>query len=340
MSEPTWTFPEKDWREASPESQGVDGGALNAAIEVLDEICLDQGVEQGLVVRNGRMIWRGPDVDNKHTVWSCTKTFMSAAFGLLVDDGRCTPDSVAAEFDPRLSEHYPAVILRQFANFTSGYAHIDVDHPFDPVEPLYPPGACFHYSQSSDELAHVLTRIAGEPLRDLFRRRIADPIGMDPKGWSWGDWGEVDGLPICGGSGSYEKGISITARQMARFGLLYAAGGRWGDAQVLSPEWMRESCSVQVAATVPPFDPEGWYLKLPGSYGLNIWLNGITPLGRRMWPDAPPGTVAIQGNMNNICFAVPEWRMVVVRLGTDGRIDLDTYTRVFAALRDALTDAA
>jgi len=93
-----------------------------------------------------------------------------------------------------------------------------------------------------------------------------------------------------------------------------------------------------VANTVPPFDPEGWYVKLPGSYGVNIWLNGIIPGGRHMWPDAPPRTVAIQGNMNNICFAVPEWRMVIVRLGTDGRIDLDRYTDVFAALGAALQD--
>jgi len=333
-----WVFPDEEWEEASSESQGVDARRLQEAMDCLAGICLDQGTEQSLVVRNGRLIWQGPDVDNKHTVWSCTKTFMSAAFGLLVDDGKCSPDTLAADADPRLRELYPAVTLRQFASFTSGYAHVDVDHPFDPVEPLYAPGEYFHYSQSSDELAHVLARIAGEPLRDLFRRRIADRIGMKAGEWSWGDWGVVDGIAVCGGSGSYEKGISITARQMARFGMLYATGGRWRGRQLLSREWIEESCRPQMPNTLPPFDAEAWYLRLPGSYGLNIWLNGITPGDRRMWPDAPPGTVAIQGNMNNICFAIPEWRMVLVRMGTDGRIDLDRYTDVFAALRRALRD--
>jgi len=338
-------FPEADWQEATPESQGLDSAKLDQAMRQLDEITLDQGTSQSLVIRNGRLLWQGPDIDNKHTVWSCSKSFLSSTLGLLVDDGKCTLDSVAADFLPPLAEHYPTVTLRQFANFTSGYAG-QVEEPseevahliFEPTEPLYEPGTMFHYSQSSDQLANLLTRIAGEPLRDLYRRRIAEPIGMDPAGWSWGDWGEIDRLVVCGGSGSYEKGISITARQMARMGWLLANGGQWNGRRVLSREYVEEMTTPQVANTVPPYDGKAWYLRLPGSYGVNIWLNGLTPDGRRMWPDAPGGLCAIQGNMNNICFAVPEWNMVLVRLGTDGRIDNNRYTEVFAKLRLAIKD--
>lgn len=345
MTTPHIVFPAADWQQATPESQGLDSARLQEAMDRLAEIACDQGNTQSLVIRNGTMVWHGPDIDNKHTVWSCTKSFMAMSLGLLVDDGKCTLDSVAADFLPCLKEHYPTVTLRQFANFTSGYAG-KAEEPdetlahliFEPSKPLYAPGTMFHYSQSSDQLANVLTRIAGEPLRDLFRRRIAEPAAMAPAAWSWGDFGEIDRLAVCGGSGSYEKGISITARQIARMGWLLANGGAWNGRQLLSREYVREMTSPQVANTVPPYDPQAWYLRLPGSYGVNTWINGITPGGKRMWPDAPPGVSVIQGNMNNFCFAIPEWRMVLVRMGTDGRINNDRYTEVFARLRLALKD--
>jgi len=345
MSQSRIVFPAGQWQEASPESQGLDARRLQDAMDCVAAIACDQGNRQSLVIRNGYLLWRGPDIDSKHTVWSCTKSFMSMTLGLLVDDGKCRLDDPAADYLPCLKEHYPTVTLRQFAAFTSGYAG-RAEEPaealahlvFEPAPPLYAPGAFFHYSQSSDQLARILTRIAGEPLRDLFRRRIADPIGLDPDGWSWGDWGDIDGIPVCGGSGSYERGVAITARQMARVGWLIVNDGAWNGRQLLSRRYVREMTSPQVAAAVPPWDPNAWYVRLPGSYGLNTWINGITPDGRRMWPDAPAGVSAIQGNMNNFCFAVPEWRLVLVRMGTDGRITNDRYTEVFALLRSALKD--
>ena len=50
-------------------------------------------------------------------------------------------------------------------------------------------------------------------------------------------------------------------------------------------------------------------------YGFNWWTNGGK---KREWPDAPPKTYAARGHKNNQCFIIPEWNMVIVRLGTDG----------------------
>ena len=336
-------FPGKEWESARPEAQGVSAEKLDQAMAVLRDISLHHGTDQSLVVRRGRVLWQGPDIDNKHTIWSCCKTFMAMAFGLLADDGTCSLDTRAADILPSLATDYPAVTLRHFANFTCGYrgrAGGDTVEYFEPGEPLHPPGTHFHYSQASDMLAYLLTLAAGEPLRDLFRRRIAQPIAMDPAGWSWGDWGEVGGLVVCGGSGSFDRGMSITARQIGRVGWMLANRGRWGDRQLLSSAWMDAMTSPQVAADIPPLEPDGWYLRLPGSYGANTWINGVTPNGKRMWPAAPAGTFAIQGNNNNFCFAIPEWNMTLVRLGTDGRINNNRYDCVFVRLREALGEPA
>jgi CubicO group peptidase (beta-lactamase class C family) len=347
----TRVFPEADWLTATPESQGVDSRKLLEALATLKEITdaknhevtHHDGITQTVVIRHGAMIWHGPDIDALHEVWSCTKSFVSLCMGLLTDEGKVSPDTLAADILPGMGNFYPAVTLRQMAGFISGYRGAeegDTLRVFEPGEPYFAPGTHYHYSHATDMLAYLLTRVAGEPLRDLFRRRIAEPIGMDARGWRWTDWGEVDGRIVCGGTGMYGHVMHITARQMARVGWLLVNRGQWNGRTIVSREYIEDMTTVQAPPTTPPFEKDGWYVRLPGSYGLNIWLNGVTPDGKRMWPAAPAGVAAIQGNMNNICFAIPEWDMVVVRMGTDGRINNNRYTEVFAALREAALDLA
>ncbi|NIA22207.1 MAG: serine hydrolase [Anaerolineaceae bacterium] len=340
-------FPESEWLESAPEQQGLDPRKLQEAMEVIRRISGAQGNSQSVVIRNGYLIWRGPDIDHLHTVWSCTKSFLSTVLGLLVDDGRCTLETRAADVYPALAEHYPTVTLRHLATFVSGYRAHEASRevpPFEPAAPLFAPGEKFHYSWDPYLLALVLTKVAGRSLDELFRRRIAEPIGLDPATWHWGDWGTFDyltGLPgvaVCGGSGLYDRGVGITARAMARVGWLFACGGLWNGRQLISRAWVEQATRPQVPATVPPYDPQAWYGRLPGRYGLYWWTNGADSSGRRMWPAAPERTFAMQGNMDNFCFVIPEWRMVVVRLGMDGQISNDRYDEFFGALRRAFIE--
>ncbi|HUT60411.1 MAG TPA: serine hydrolase, partial [Phycisphaerae bacterium] len=303
-------FPDKDWTEASPKSQGLDAARLAEAMAVIGEIAGPQGNSQSLAVRNGYLIWKGPNIDELHPVWSCSKSYCSAALGLLIDDGKITLDTPLSDILPDMKRHYDGVTVRTFASFQAGYER-GPHNPLDAAPPAFKPGEYFRYDWSPDKLAHALTVVAGEPLRELFRRRIADPIGMDPRQWTWGDWGTWDGLPVNGGSGSVPGGVSITARQMARFGHLLLNQGRWDGKQLLSAEYVAEATRPQTPASLPPFDPEGWYVKLPGAYGLLFWVNGVCPTGQRRWPNAPAGVFVVQGNFNNFCFVIPEWNMIL-----------------------------
>jgi CubicO group peptidase (beta-lactamase class C family) len=332
---------------ATPGQEGLDSHRLGAAMAVIDRISGPDGSKQCVVVRNGHEVWCGPDVDHRRTVWSCTKGFLSTVLGLLIDDGRCSLDIPAADIHPPLAGHYPAMTLRHLATMTSGYrprAASSTVPPLEPSTPLFAPGERFHYSWDPYLLALLLTRVAGESLRDLFRRRVAEPIGLDPASWEWGDWGPLDsltGLPgtvVCGGSGLFDRGISITARAMARIGWLYACGGRWRDRQIISRGWVEAATQPQVAATVPCLEPGAWYARLPGRYGFYWWVNGLDAAAGRLWPSAPAETFAMQGYQDNYCFVIPPWQMVVVRLGTDGGIVNDRYDELFAALADAVGD--
>jgi len=79
-------FPGTDWEDATPESQSVDSAKLGAAVDYLRDHSGSNGVKRLIIVRNGRAIWQGFDVDRRQRVWSVTKAFTSTAQGLLIED--------------------------------------------------------------------------------------------------------------------------------------------------------------------------------------------------------------------------------------------------------------
>ncbi len=326
----TMVFPDKDWEEATPESQGVDSTKLADAVEYLKANAGDDGVRELVIVKNGRLIWKGDNIDKVHGVWSCTKSFTSTCLGLLIEDGKCALDTRAATLVPELAEHYPDITLRHFTTMTSGYRAVGDDiatgsshgqsrTPFKPDStPLFTPaGSQYAYWDSAmNEFALALTRSAGEPLETLFQRRIVDPIGMNAKNWDWGDWEKDGRLVLNSGSGNNDKQMHISAREMARLGHLFLNEGNWNGRQLISADWVRQATTVHVPATVPLAQPKS-KIDGRGCYGFNWWVNGLKADGKRLWPGAPESTFAAMGHNNNKLFVIPEWRMVIVRLGLD-----------------------
>ena len=342
-------FPGRNWEKATPESQRVDGAALNRAIQDFAAKVGMDGARELVVVRNGRMIWEGEDIDKVHGIWSFTKSFTSTALGLLVEDGKCSLDSKAAGFVPELKESYGEATLRHFATMTSGYRavgdepkgsyiHGPSSTPFQPgPEPLFePPGSQYAYWDSAmNEFGYVLTRVAGESMAELFKRRIADPIGMDPERWSWGDFGMRNGLRVNGGSGNSGKHVQISACEAARLGLLFLNKGNWDGRQLLDANWIAEATRVQVPSGTPLAQPESG-IDGRGVYGLNWWVNGVKPDGERKFLGAPPGTFWASGHNNNKCFVIPEWNMVIVRLGLDGKAGDETWNDLLQGIGAAI----
>ncbi len=315
-------FPGQQW-SPGPGAKVIPAAQVAEALASLESVVGREGNAGTMIVHQGYQLWAGERVSRKDIIWSCTKSFTSTCLGLLWEDGKCSPDDLAARHWPELAKDYPNVTLRHLATFTSGL-HLE-NLTLDPGAPNFAPGAALHYSPETDLLAYLLTRIAGEPLRDLFRRRIADPIGMDPQGWEWKSVHTRDGLVINGGAGMPENGMHMSAQNLARFGWLLANEGNWQGQQLLSKAYIEEATRPQVDARIPLFDPNGWYAPLPGRYGLNWWTNGTNAAGKRLWPSAPPGAFAAQGNKNNICIIVPEWKLVLVRTAQDEIIDVGLF---------------
>lgn len=346
---PATVFPDKEWQLATPESQGVDATKLQDAVDLLNRTVGKDGGRELVIVRHGRIIWHGDNIDHVHGVWSLTKVFTSTTLGLLVDGGKCTLNTKAADILPSIAAAYPEVTLRHLTTMTSGYRAMNDEPrgsykhgpsrtPFDPnPEPLFqPPGSKFAYWDSAmNQLGNILTHIAREPLAELFRRRIAEPIGMNSSNWHWGNLGAVDGITVNGGSGNNGGVMKISARELARLGLLYLNRGNWNGRQLLSESWIDTATRIQVAADVPHGFPER-NSEGPGEYGFNWWVNGIKPDGKRKFPAAPPRTYCGAGHNNNYCFIIPEWNMVIVRLGLDGSAGDRVWNAFLAKVGESL----
>ncbi len=329
-------FPGSAWQQATPESQGVDSAKLKEDVEFLCDAAGREGGKRMVIVRNGRMIWRGTESDKAQGVWSVTKAFTSTAHGLLIEDGKCTLDTLAKDFDPDLAEYYPTVTLRHFVTMTSGLDGVGGGYDFDdrrrgdqnalvePLPPFFPPGTKYMYwDEATQHYGYTLTQIAGESLHDYLKRRILDPIGITQLTWKSDGTGKVL---------NWTGGIDISAEDLARFGLLYLNRGNWNGRQLIDSDWVDEATRVQVPPSIPNALPTS-SRKGSGVYGYHWWPNGITPEGERRWPDAPLSTYSRSGYNNNDLFVIPAWNMVTVRLGLDQREDAITTSEYNTFLR-------
>jgi CubicO group peptidase (beta-lactamase class C family) len=171
-----------------------------------------------------------------------------------------------------------------------------------------------------------------------------DPIGADASKWKWGDRGTMTlagrQLKINSGSGNAGGHVQISARELARFGHLMLNRGKWRDQQLIPGEWVAAATQVQVPADLADGFPRS---EIPGSgaYGYNWWVNGKLPDGRLRLPDAPPQTFSANGHNNNRLWVIPEWQIVIVRLGqdqSDRRLRADGENAFLKLVGEAIVD--
>ena len=94
--------------------------------------------------------------------------------------------------------------------------------------------------------------------------------------------------------------VYTTARDLARFGLLYLHKGLWADQRLLSEQW------VEYVSQPAPALPSQ---KGRRGYGAQFWL--LEPEG------GPKGSFTTAGNKGQYVTIVPDQQLVIVRTGVD-----------------------
>ena len=190
------------------------------------------------------------------------------------------------------------------------------------------PGEAYEYNDTRvNVLALAALNVWRRPLPEVLRELLMDPIGASPT-WRWfgyeNSWVVLDGQRIqsVSGGGHWGGGMFISARDQARFGLFTLREGRWGERQILSPEWMR------LARTPTPAEP---------GYGfMNFFLN----TGRRRLPSAPEQAFAHLGNGANIIYCDPVHDIVIVARWIENRAVDGLIQRVLGAITQPADEGA
>lgn len=318
--QPDMIFPAESWERDTPANQQIDSQKMLDALDYLKSKSFEDGNEEVMIIRNGRIIYEGDSILKRHNIWSCSKSFTSTVLGLVIEDDLVRLDDHVHQYESLLEEKYPKVTFRHFTTMTSGYNAVGSTRwngesedwswtPYDPGEPIFEPGTQYAYWDEAMMMkGRVLTRVLGKTMKDYFDEKVGNKIGFGE--WKWHNEGEIEGIPINNGC----TNVIINATQLARFGHLYLNKGKWKGKQVIPESWVDRATNVQVPVTIPVADTDRKSARGSGAYGFNWWING----GLSAMPDAPAKTYYASGLNHNVCFVIPEWNMVIVRMGVDG----------------------
>ncbi len=243
-----------------------------------------------LVIKDGQLIaekyFNGSAIDKRKFMASATKSFTSALVGIARDQGCLSSVDQGfmeffPEYDDRIDDPRKAQItIQDLLQMRSGFVWEERTEPY--MEALFTsrgywlpfiadfpltsdPGAEFGYSNlSSHLLAVIVARACDTDLRTFAQEHLFAPIGAEVGDWSQDADGNYYGA----------HGMPLTARDMARFGLLYLNSGEYEGNQVVSADWVSESLdryseSINISGWLPWSSRYGHYRDL--GYGYQWW---------------------------------------------------------------------
>jgi len=276
-------WPTKNWKTASPESQGMDSAVLLNMLEVIWQN--DIKIDSVLVVRNGYIVldaYSYPrDEADIHNIYSCSKSVTSALVGIAIDQGYIKgvnqpvldffPERVAKNLDAdkeamtlahlltmssgldcRDSYRYHWIGLEQM-KASADWVQFMIDLPM-----AKEPGTHFNYCNGATFLlSAVLQQKTGLDALSFAEKHLFKPLGISGVIWPSNPQGVTVG---------YGK-IHMRPQDMAKFGFLYLNNGLWDDKRIISSRWIKDSTRKHVATNGLLDYGYQWWTTGAGEYG-------------------------------------------------------------------------
>jgi hypothetical protein len=110
-----------DWPTSSPGAQGVDAGALDAALSAADA---NASIYSVLLVRHGKLVaeryFHGAERSFASNVKSVSKSMLSALFAIAAEDGQLSATTELVDYFPGLPAEKQAITLAHLVTMTAG----------------------------------------------------------------------------------------------------------------------------------------------------------------------------------------------------------------------------
>lgn len=248
-------LPGDDWQVSTAEEQGLDPLLVAELYHNAAEL---ETLYRLLVIKNGYLIAEGyfneGSIEQLSARQSVTKSYTSSLVGIALDQGCLSSvDQKMMAFFPEFANQITdlrkeQITVRDMLQMRSGYRneqleqyYLDtlffsenwywlphlVDFPF-----TSDPGTEFQYSKITYHLlGAIVARACGTDLKTYAQEHLFPQIDAQ-----LGDWSkDADGYNF----GNFE--IYVTARDMAKYGLMVLNDGQYEGKQVISTEWVRDS---------------------------------------------------------------------------------------------------
>jgi CubicO group peptidase (beta-lactamase class C family) len=302
------SFPREAWESAA---DIADLGWSKAEIAALEKRVATIGSAAFMIVTDGRVVAAWGNTSRTFWSHSVRKSLLSAMIGQAVAEGKLDTARTLAELAideraaPLTAEERGARVIDLLQARSGVYlpaaAEIDAMRDARPKRGSHAPGTFWYYNNwDFNVLGTIFRQATGEDLFEAFDRRIARPIGMQ-------DYRPEDGVYAAEEASEHPAfGFRISARDLARFGLLYLRRGRWGSQQVIPESWVEASLRSYSDAA------DQGSLATKSGYGYMWWIQ----INARAHPELrlPDGSFTASGNGGQRLTVIPQIGTLVVNL--------------------------
>jgi CubicO group peptidase (beta-lactamase class C family) len=262
-----------------------------------------------MIIHDGKVLYYWGDIGRKFWTHSSRKSFMSALYGIWVDRHVIHLDETLSRLGiddtaPSLSDQEKQATVRMLLQARSGVYHGAAAESASmkaarPARHSHPPGTFWYYNNwDFNALLTIFEQETQTKFFEELKNAILDPIGAED-------------FTIADGYYAYEPislhpayPFRITARDMARFGLLFLNHGRWDGRQIIPESWITESTTAYSDAGASGGYGYMWWVAVNGRHFPNVTL--------------PDGSFSAQGAYGQYCVVIPAYDLVVVhRVNSD-----------------------
>jgi len=236
-------YPGESWEQyVTPEEAGFSSEKLTAARLYSDQI----GSAAVMVIYKGAVVAQWGEIEKRFMCHSVRKSFLSALYGVEVAQGNIRLDANMADLGvddvPPLTDIEKQATVRDLLMARSGVYHAAAyETPAMkaacPPRSSHAPGTFYYYNNwDFNTLGGIFDQATDSTIFQKFKTNIADPLHMQ-------DFRLQDGYYHLEAQHSKYPAypFRMSARDMARFGLLFLRQGKWRDRQVIPQDWIAES---------------------------------------------------------------------------------------------------
>lgn len=265
-----------------------------------------------MVIKDGKVIYEryenGHDADERHVMWSASKTFAASAVGFAEQDGLLHLNDKVVSFFPgkNFGKGWENVTVENVLYMSSGLTkdlmsaiHAGtVDNPTDvtlSTDLSFEPGTKYYYNSTNTYLlSAIITKVTSKTLEQYLDEKLLAPLGIHDYIWEK----SKEGLTVGG------WGLFTTTGNLGKLGLFYLQKGVWEGKRLLAESWFERSSKAHIYQYQKPDVPEipiekrkneDWF----AGYGYQVWI-------------CTHNSYRIDGAKGQMAIVIPEKNSVVV----------------------------